>query len=540
MDILKQHEDFDNLILVVDDEPTARMLIRRTLEKGGYRVLEAAGGRAALDLAAAALPSVALVDAMMPDMDGFELCERLKSHKQTGDVQVLMVTALSDIADIERGFKAGALDYIRKPFNPHELLIRTRNACYLRNSQRAQKRWREQMTRDLYIAERLQQRLLANPPIMNSCYALNSAYHPSGGISGDVFDRFELPDGSMLFYVADVCGHGVAASLVSSLLKAVAGETVRALATAPLYEICSVIDAKFRELIYGDGMYATAFFGVYDPPHRRLAGLSCGHPSPIIIRGGGAVEMPFAERGGVPIGFAFGATAGYASEDQIEVELAAGDSLFAYTDGLFEAESVVNGAECGFAGLKRLAGAVADDSPFSYRSAALLIERLEEGGFDIEQDDCSVLVLQTLSARHGFAELSPACGYRDVADTGLRLEGMLIARGWEADDAWRVRLLLIEYCNNIIEHGTQPEEHQLELMVWFLDSDCIVRVADESRPVDFQGLIEGAVMPETPVSGGRGLPIIREIAADVECLREDGRNISYFTVRKESCRKGGA
>lgn len=322
---MNDYDQGTECILVADDEPTVRTLLRRTLEKGGYRVLVASGGEEAVELAAKMLPSVALIDAVMPGLDGFGVCGAIKSHELTSDIQVLMVTALSDVSDIERGFKAGALDYIRKPFNPNELLVRIRNACLLARSQREQKQWREQVTRELYLAERLQRRLLDNAPIMTGKYALSSAYVPSGGISGDVFDQFKLDDGRIIFYMADVCGHGVAASLVSSLIKVMASEIVKARMFGAVCEIANDLDLRFRELLGGYSTYATVFIGEYDPEAKRLVGLSCGHPSPIVVRSDGASEMPFSTRGGMPIGFAIDDQQRYSREDQVEVSLAEGE-----------------------------------------------------------------------------------------------------------------------------------------------------------------------------------------------------------------------
>ena len=104
-------------ILVVDDDPTQRIMFKQVLEKAGHVVVEAPGGKEALELFAQHKPLLALVDAIMPDMDGFELSERLHSLEGGEDLTILMATSLSDDDDINRAFQAGAADFISKPIN---------------------------------------------------------------------------------------------------------------------------------------------------------------------------------------------------------------------------------------------------------------------------------------------------------------------------------------------------------------------------------------------------------------------------------------
>ena len=104
-------------ILVVDDDPTQRIMFKQVLEKAGHSVVEAPGGKEALELFAQHKPLLALVDALMPGMDGFELCQRLHSLEGGEDLTVLMATSLSDDADINHAFQSGAADFISKPIN---------------------------------------------------------------------------------------------------------------------------------------------------------------------------------------------------------------------------------------------------------------------------------------------------------------------------------------------------------------------------------------------------------------------------------------
>lgn len=128
--------DQHDIILVVDDSPDALGFLTEALEATGAMVLVATGGEAALDIAGRITPDVILLDAMMPDLDGFETCRRLKASPATRHVPVLFMTGLTETGDIVRGLEAGGTDYITKPIVLDELLARIR--VHLANARREQ------------------------------------------------------------------------------------------------------------------------------------------------------------------------------------------------------------------------------------------------------------------------------------------------------------------------------------------------------------------------------------------------------------------
>ena len=117
-------------VLVVDDDPLLVRLVRTHLEKAGYKVLAAADGEQALEVAANELPDLVVLDLMLPKLDGFEVCRRIREFSL---VPVIMLTARGEPVDRLRGFEMGADDYLAKPFVPAELLARVR--AVLRRSQ---------------------------------------------------------------------------------------------------------------------------------------------------------------------------------------------------------------------------------------------------------------------------------------------------------------------------------------------------------------------------------------------------------------------
>ena len=110
-------------VLVVDDETPLRELIRAYLEREGYTVHEATNGREALTLMSQVQPDVVVLDLMLPEIDGIEVCRRVRA---TSDVYIIMLTARADEVDRVVGLEVGADDYLTKPFSPRELVARVR------------------------------------------------------------------------------------------------------------------------------------------------------------------------------------------------------------------------------------------------------------------------------------------------------------------------------------------------------------------------------------------------------------------------------
>ena len=115
-----------DIVLVVDDSPDALSLINDALEQAGMDVLVALEGKQALTIARQIRPDIILLDAIMPNMDGFETCQRLKADNNLASIPVIFMTGLTDTQDIVRGLECGGVDYLTKPIRPDELLARMR------------------------------------------------------------------------------------------------------------------------------------------------------------------------------------------------------------------------------------------------------------------------------------------------------------------------------------------------------------------------------------------------------------------------------
>ena len=112
------------LVLIADDDPDILDLVRYRLERSGYAVATATDGAEAVQLAGDLKPALAVLDVMMPALNGFEVTRALRNDPETARIPVILLTAKAQEEDVQEGFASGADDYLRKPFSPRELSAR--------------------------------------------------------------------------------------------------------------------------------------------------------------------------------------------------------------------------------------------------------------------------------------------------------------------------------------------------------------------------------------------------------------------------------
>lgn len=136
-------------ILVIDDLPENVFMLQDRLEHEGYEIITAYDGQTGINKAMEKLPDLILLDVMMPDITGIEVCKTLVNDPKTKNIPIILVTAKSGAEDTKEGLEAGAFDYIKKPFNRIELLARVNSALKLSD---AQKSLLESEKRDTFYA----------------------------------------------------------------------------------------------------------------------------------------------------------------------------------------------------------------------------------------------------------------------------------------------------------------------------------------------------------------------------------------------------
>jgi serine phosphatase RsbU (regulator of sigma subunit)/CheY-like chemotaxis protein len=268
-------------ILIVEDEPGIAFGLESDLQAEGYKVVVVGDGAEAVCRARAEVFDLILLDVMLPNKDGFEVCRELR---QAGfPTPIVMLTAKTEEFDKVLGLDLGADDYVTKPFSPRELRARIRTAL---RHQPGRASGGADLERQLRVASEVQQRLF--PQLRPSVATLDYVgfCQPARGMSGDYYDFLGLSPGRLGLLVADVAGKGIPAALLMASVHA----SIRT--HAPLFgDRCGEVLAKLNSLLYeatDAGMFATVFYAVYDGSSRVLTYANAGHEAPALVRLGAA------------------------------------------------------------------------------------------------------------------------------------------------------------------------------------------------------------------------------------------------------------
>src|SRR6202041_2762466 len=206
-------------VLLVDDEP-ANIQIVNSILKDTYKTRIATSGAKALELASQEpAPDLILLDVMMPEMDGYEVCSRLKSADHTRDIPVIFLTGQTEIEDETKGFEVGAVDYIHKPFSPAVVKARVQTHLVLRGIREQLALQLQTIQKELETARQIQLSILpAEVPKLEGL-DIAARYIPMTSVAGDFYDFIVVDEKHLGILIADVSGHGMPAALIASMLK---------------------------------------------------------------------------------------------------------------------------------------------------------------------------------------------------------------------------------------------------------------------------------------------------------------------------------
>jgi sigma-B regulation protein RsbU (phosphoserine phosphatase) len=292
-----------------------------------YRIKIATNGAKALELAIATPgPDLILLDVIMPGMDGYEVCTRLKADPATRDIPVIFLTGQTESTDETRGFEVGAVDYIHKPFSPAVVVARVQTHLALREAREQLARQLMAIRNELETARQIQLSILPREIPQIAGLDIAARYIPMSGVAGDFYDFLVIDEKRIGILIADVSGHGMPAALIASMLKiAFAAQTAHAGDPAEvLAGLNQALCGKFQ------GHYVTAAYALIDTEKRALTYAGAGHP-PLLLREGASGNVQRVLENGLFLGYF-----PFAKYSAVEIPFQEDDRLVLYTDGIPE------------------------------------------------------------------------------------------------------------------------------------------------------------------------------------------------------------
>jgi len=325
---MSENDDRKTLLLV-DDAP-ANIQVANAILKDDYRVRVATSGAKALELVKAKpAPDLILLDVEMPEMDGYEVCRRLKSDPETREIPVIFLTGKTEAEDETRGFAVGAVDYIHKPFSPAVVKARVQTHLALRETREQLARQLAAIQHELEMARRIQLSILPREVPHIEGLEIAARYVPMTSVAGDFYDFIPVDEKRFGALVADVSGHGVPAALVASMLK------IALAAQAPHASDPARVLAGLNQALCGkfETHFVTAAYLFVDMEKGTIDYAGAGHP-PLVLCGPAAGSGRTVQQNGLFLGMF-----PHAKYSGVQVPIGPGDRCAVYTDGVSEARN---------------------------------------------------------------------------------------------------------------------------------------------------------------------------------------------------------
>ena len=317
------------LVLIVDDAP-ANLQVVRSILKDDFKIRVATSGAKALDLVKAEpQPDLILLDVMMPEMDGYELCRILKATPEVRDIPVIFLTGKTETDDETKGFKVGAVDYIHKPFSPAVVKARVHTHLVLREAREQLARQLLELNNELEMAREIQLSILPHEIPKFRGLEIAARYVPMSSVAGDFYDFVIVDEKHVGILVADVSGHGLPAALIASMLKvALAAQVLHAFDPGRvLGGLNQSLCGKFKH------HFVTAAYVFLDMEKNTMSYAGAGHP-PLLLWRTATGSVSEVLQNGLLLGLF-----PEASYSVVELPVEPGDKAVLYTDGILETRS---------------------------------------------------------------------------------------------------------------------------------------------------------------------------------------------------------
>lgn len=315
-------------ILIVDDNEINVGIFQELLEEQ-YALATASTGQQCLEKIGRFKPDLVLLDIVMPGMDGYEACRRIKSDPKSETAHVILISSKISIESRLKGYEAGTDDYITKPFDDDELLAKIKVQTRLRDTIMNLASLHAQLSEGLRLAGIVQQDFL--PEELPNCDKLRWATFiaPAECVSGDIYGVKRIDEQHVGFYVADVVGHGMPAALLSIFINqaiAVYEDAQNNHCVLSPAELMKNVNLRMSAQKLSDGQFVTCCYCLININTLQLTYCRAGHPYPILIR-------PKEQPQHLKIEGSLLGIFGEAEYSQRTIQLQSGDKLLLYSDG---------------------------------------------------------------------------------------------------------------------------------------------------------------------------------------------------------------
>jgi sigma-B regulation protein RsbU (phosphoserine phosphatase) len=526
----------DCRVLLVDDAKANLDILVEGL-KSDHKLSLALNGEMALQVAARTPPDLVLLDIVMPGLDGYEVCRRLRQMPETAEVPIMFLSSLEEVQNKTRGFEAGANDYLTKPFEMLEVKARVRSLLKAKAYSDAVK---EQIASELRFAREIQMGMLPHDfTSVERAYGVSfgAVLEPAREVGGDLYGVCAAGPERLVVFLGDVSGKGIPASMFM----------VRAISLARLLarEIAEPerVLARLNDELSADnpsGMFVTFLCAVFEPKSGRLALANAGHCRPVLLPAGKPPRWAVKN-----LGTALGFEPGLEFE-RTELTLHDGDALILYSDGVSEAFNPQD--EC--YGNERLltesSGLAGESAPAI--TASLLQKVRAFAGSAPQSDDIAILTLKVQQEKTEVTEKSPSeTPLSPLPPVLLELHATPeeVMRGVETlrQFAHTLRLpektihglalALEESASNIVNHALQRDVHKtFHLAMERADDNFLIELRDGGPEFD-----PTVVTPRKPQAdnddppGGWGIPLVRRHMDEIRYERCAGENVLRLTKR---------
>ncbi|MGE4281600.1 MAG: SpoIIE family protein phosphatase [Magnetospirillum sp.] len=316
-------------VMVVDDEEINRELLAGIARRQGVgHVVQAKDGLDCLSLLERTAPDLIILDIVMPNMDGFSTCVRIRQMPQWADIPILVQTALTSPQDVLACFEAGASDVVAKPIRPAELSARIRVHLENRRMVGTLRDANLRIHREMLGARDMQRTLFPSRAVLDDLYThqglcVEGRVEPLDGVGGDIWNIVPLGDSLIAVMLADFSGHGLMAALNTFWLHAFITRQTEAMRQPA--EFLKLLNVALRENLMR-GHFATFFFGLIDLDRDELHWSGAGAPKPVLVIGDERFQL---DTTGLPLGLTD--RAAYSTHS---VAFPPGAGLLLFSDGL--------------------------------------------------------------------------------------------------------------------------------------------------------------------------------------------------------------